>query len=116
MYMNSLGILHRDLKPENIFISRQLTVKLGDFGGTKSQAEIDAGGKQTGSFTWGFADNFARIGKFSLASEIYAFAVTIYFIIHTQKLFTQEDEKGYLWNTTKVTKGQDHELLQKIMN
>jgi len=49
-------LLHRDLKPENVMIDGEGQVKLADFGGTKDKAAIDAGGNQTGIFTWGWAD------------------------------------------------------------
>jgi len=49
-------LLHRDLKPENVMIDGEGNVKLADCGGTKDQASIDAGGNQTGVFTWGWAD------------------------------------------------------------
>lgn len=31
-YMHSVGVLHRDLKPENILLSRDMHVKITDFG------------------------------------------------------------------------------------
>lgn len=31
-YMHQVGVLHRDLKPENILLSREMHVKITDFG------------------------------------------------------------------------------------
>lgn len=30
--MHNKGVAHRDLKPENIFVSKDYTLKIGDFG------------------------------------------------------------------------------------
>jgi cyclin-dependent kinase-like len=35
-FMHSKGIIHRDLKPENLLISRDMRLKLCDFGFTRS--------------------------------------------------------------------------------
>jgi len=33
--MSANGVIHRDLKPENILLSKDKTVKIGDFGCAK---------------------------------------------------------------------------------
>ncbi|KAL9646922.1 hypothetical protein ABK040_013781 [Willaertia magna] len=42
-YMHSVGVLHRDLKPENIILSKDMHVKITDFGTAKikNRAEIE---------------------------------------------------------------------------
>jgi serine/threonine protein kinase len=40
VYMQNYGVAHRDLKPENVFLSINGTVKIGDFGSAKWQAEL----------------------------------------------------------------------------
>ena len=40
VYMQNYGVAHRDLKPENVFLSFNGTVKIGDFGSAKWQAEL----------------------------------------------------------------------------
>lgn len=36
MYLHENNVLHRDIKPSNILISKGKTIKIGDFGISKS--------------------------------------------------------------------------------
>lgn len=89
--VHMLGLLHRDLKHENVMIDEKGHVKLADFGGTKDQESVDAGGQQTGLYTWGWADHKARAGEYSKESEVYSFACLGYFILFGEPLFSRDD-------------------------
>jgi len=41
-YIHSANIIHRDLKPANILINEDCTVKLADFGLSRSMNGIDS--------------------------------------------------------------------------
>jgi len=96
--MHERGILHRDLKPENIMLDAEGNVLLGDFGGTKAQDSIEPGKDQTGTYTWGWADANARNRMFDEKSEVYAFALCAYYLIHGEPLFTRAKPEAYIDN------------------
>jgi len=101
MNMHGRGIFHRDLKPENIMLRADGNVLLGDFGGTKAQDSIEPGKYQTGTYTWGWADSNARDGRFDAKSEVYAFALNAYYLIHGEPIFSRAKPQAYLDNDTK---------------
>ena len=91
-------------------------ILLGDFGGTKDQASIHEGGPQTGTYSWGWADMNARFSKFDYKSEVYAFGLNAYYILHGEPLFSRQDANAYLNNETKNEKGNNRELLRSTIN
>jgi serine/threonine protein kinase len=114
--MHQRGIFHRDLKPQNVMLSAELNILLGDFGGTLDVESVEDKDDQTGIYTWGWADSNARNSQFDLKSEIYAFALNCFYIIHGKTLFNRKEVSAYLNNTKKNTEGDDEDLLQFIIN
>jgi hypothetical protein len=53
---------------------------------------IDAGGNQTGLFTWGYGDKEAREGKYSKTSEVYSFGCLAFYMLTATTVFTRDDE------------------------
>ena len=115
-HMHALGIFHRDLKPLNLMVSKSVNLLLGDFGATKDEKSLQENSEQTGLYSKFFADAAARAGNFTPASDVYAFALCAYFILHGETLFNESNEKAYDLNTEKNKKGSNHELLQKTVN
>lgn len=62
-------------------------IKLADFGGTKCERSIQAGGVQTTVFSRFWADVDARYARYSKTSEVYAFGLLVYFMIFGKPLF-----------------------------
>jgi len=71
-------------------ISASINLLLGDFGATKDEKSLqDSNSEQTGMYSKYFADAAARAGNFSPASDVYAFALCAFFILHGRPLFNE---------------------------
>ena len=97
-HMHNMGVLHRDLKPQNILVSGQQTILLGDFGATIDE---EREGAQTGLFSKYYADSNARNKNCTKETDIYAFGLCLFFIIHGRPMYTRDNAQAWLDNSEK---------------
>lgn len=85
-YLHAKKIIHRDLKSNNIFLSKDFTVKIGDFG--LATVKLHLGGQPTnqptGSILW-MAPEIIRGAAHSFQSDVYAYGIVL-FEVATGKL------------------------------
>ncbi|KAM7388119.1 hypothetical protein PAMP_024319 [Pampus punctatissimus] len=83
-YLGSRNYIHRDLAARNVLVENERTVKIGDFGLTKSIKENE--GYYTvkddhDSPVFWYAPECLTLCKFYLASDVWSFGVTMYELI-----------------------------------
>ena len=85
-----MGVIHRDVKPSNCFLDIDKSVKIGDFGLSKSMEGIDIDLTQTGTFmgTPSYsAPEQVRGEKLDGRTDIYALGGTLYCLLTGQPPF-----------------------------
>ena len=88
------SIVHRDVKPENIFLTSDLKAKLGDFGIAKYQEFVEPGSPglphrqgDTIATLHYMAPECMLKGVYTPASDIYAFGVLGWELLHEKEAF-----------------------------
>jgi serine/threonine protein kinase len=86
------GIVHRDIKPENILLTKDLTLKVTDFGLVKALDEMVAG--FAGTKEYASPEQFSG-GRIDSRSDIYSFGIVLYEMSTGQRPFTGPDFEKY---------------------
>ncbi|XP_060890941.1 tyrosine-protein kinase JAK1 [Labrus mixtus] len=83
-YLGSKNYIHRDLAARNVLVENESTVKIGDFGLTKSIKENEGYytvKDENDSPVFWYAPECLSLCKFYLASDVWSFGVTMYELI-----------------------------------
>lgn len=99
LYLISIGMkAHKDIKPSNLFITKNKTLKIGDFG-------ITAIENKGGSPGYRAPEYFDNKAKLDIRSDIYAFGIVLHQIINGYNILNQT--KLRTLNQTEVQKDEN---------
>lgn len=89
-FLHSLGIMHRDLKPANVGLTKDLSVKIIDFGLSKTITETEVATESYGTILF-TAPEILLKKTYNKQIDIWSLGIVIYYVIFETLPFKSEE-------------------------
>ncbi|XP_029986166.1 discoidin domain-containing receptor 2 [Sphaeramia orbicularis] len=113
-YLASLNFVHRDLASRNCLLDRRLTIKIADFGMSRNLYSSDyyrIQGRAVLPIRW-MAWESILLGKFTTASDVWAFGVTLWeiFTLCKEQPYSLLSDQQVIQNTGEFFRNQGRQI------